>query len=245
MDYQTLAVAKGYADELVKGAGAIAGKNSTIQSITPIDGGNNVTFGWTLDDGTAKTQTMFVADGVDGKSAYQIALDNGFEGTEEEWLESLKGEGSSDDGVTPTGTITITENGTHDVTNYASVAVNVAGGGEVSIGNWHTGTFMIETDENGDTVHTVTHNLGFIPTYIIVWADEHNDLTKYSGKATIGGHKLGNNQGHIRKTNDDTTVSYSSAALINNITETSFDFGGVGATYIRPAGWTYRWFALP
>lgn len=32
------------------------------------------------------------AEGKDGKSAYQIALDNGFEGTEEEWLESLKGE---------------------------------------------------------------------------------------------------------------------------------------------------------
>lgn len=30
--------------------------------------------------------------GADGKSAYEVALDNGFEGTEEEWLESLKGE---------------------------------------------------------------------------------------------------------------------------------------------------------
>ena len=30
--------------------------------------------------------------GVNGKSAYQIALDNGFVGTEEQWLESLKGE---------------------------------------------------------------------------------------------------------------------------------------------------------
>ena len=29
--------------------------------------------------------------GIDGKSAYEIAVDNGFEGTEEEWLESLKG----------------------------------------------------------------------------------------------------------------------------------------------------------
>lgn len=29
--------------------------------------------------------------GDDGKSAYEIAIDNGFEGTEEEWLESLKG----------------------------------------------------------------------------------------------------------------------------------------------------------
>ncbi len=31
-------------------------------------------------------------DGADGKSAYQTALDNGFIGTEAEWLESLKGE---------------------------------------------------------------------------------------------------------------------------------------------------------
>lgn len=29
-------------------------------------------------------------NGVDGKSAYQIALDNGFEGTEAEWLKSLE-----------------------------------------------------------------------------------------------------------------------------------------------------------
>ena len=30
--------------------------------------------------------------GADGKSAYQSAVEKGFEGTEEEWLESLKGE---------------------------------------------------------------------------------------------------------------------------------------------------------
>lgn len=30
-------------------------------------------------------------DGVDGLSAYEIALQHGFEGTEEEWLASLKG----------------------------------------------------------------------------------------------------------------------------------------------------------
>lgn len=28
---------------------------------------------------------------ITGKSAYQVAVQNGFEGTEEEWLESLKG----------------------------------------------------------------------------------------------------------------------------------------------------------
>lgn len=30
--------------------------------------------------------------GEDGKSAYEIAVEHGFEGTEAEWLESLKGE---------------------------------------------------------------------------------------------------------------------------------------------------------
>mgnify|MGYP003289781474 CR=1 FL=1 len=35
--------------------------------------------------------------GDDGKSAYQIALDNGFEGSESEWLESLRGK----NGYTP------------------------------------------------------------------------------------------------------------------------------------------------
>ena len=37
-----------------------------------------------------------VLHGKDGKSAYQIALDNGFVGTEQEWLDSLKGEAYDD-----------------------------------------------------------------------------------------------------------------------------------------------------
>ena len=35
--------------------------------------------------------TVTAAYGKDGKSAYEIALKNGFEGTEQEWLNSLKG----------------------------------------------------------------------------------------------------------------------------------------------------------
>lgn len=34
--------------------------------------------------------------GADGKSAYEIAVDEGFQGTEEEWLESLQGPPGSD-----------------------------------------------------------------------------------------------------------------------------------------------------
>lgn len=36
---------------------------------------------------------ILMVEGVPGKSAYEIAVENGFKGTEEEWLESLKGIG--------------------------------------------------------------------------------------------------------------------------------------------------------
>lgn len=62
-DLEILGMAYGYTDETVLGGGAIKGKNCTIKSITPITGGNRVTFEWTLDDGTVETQTMDVMDG--------------------------------------------------------------------------------------------------------------------------------------------------------------------------------------
>ena len=43
-------------------------------------------------------------NGEDGKSAYEIAKDNGFVGTEEEWLESLKGDGGNPSSYIPTYT---------------------------------------------------------------------------------------------------------------------------------------------
>ena len=42
-------------------------------------------------------------NGVDGKSAYEIAVDNGFVGTEEEWLASLKGDTGATGPAGPTG----------------------------------------------------------------------------------------------------------------------------------------------
>lgn len=48
-----------------------------------------------------------VIRGLDGKSAYQIAVENGFEGTEEEWLESLEGK----EGYSPSVHLERKENG--------------------------------------------------------------------------------------------------------------------------------------
>lgn len=63
---ETLVAAKKFTSETVLGGGAVVGKNVTVSSITPIDGGNRVTFSYTLDNGTVKTSTMDVMDGKDG-----------------------------------------------------------------------------------------------------------------------------------------------------------------------------------
>ena len=63
---ETLVAAKKFTSETVLGGGAVVGKNVTISSITPIEGGNRVTFSYTLDNGTVKTSTMNVMDGIDG-----------------------------------------------------------------------------------------------------------------------------------------------------------------------------------
>lgn len=72
----TLGSSKTYTKESLKGGGAIAGKNCTISSITPIDGGNRVTFSYTLDDGTAKNLDLDVMNGVDGSTPYIESTSN-------------------------------------------------------------------------------------------------------------------------------------------------------------------------
>ena len=62
-----LAAANAYTEETVIGGGALKGKNCTIQSKTPIEGGTRITFKWTLDNGTEQTTTLDVMNGVDGE----------------------------------------------------------------------------------------------------------------------------------------------------------------------------------
>lgn len=58
-------------------------------------------------------------------------------------------------GITPTGSINITTNGTHDVTNYASAVVNVSGGGSTPSATKHTihFDFSDETDTDIDVYY--------------------------------------------------------------------------------------------
>lgn len=75
MDIIDIVLSKKYTDESLKGiAGALAGKNCTIKSATKTDGVTTVVFAWTADDGTEKTTTIQVNDGVDGKDTSQDAV---------------------------------------------------------------------------------------------------------------------------------------------------------------------------
>ena len=99
LDLVSMILANDYTDESLLGGGSLVGKNVTVSSIAPIDGGNRVTFSYTLDDGTVKTSSL---DVMNGKSAYDVAVENGFTGTEQEWLDSLGTKITIDDTVTET-----------------------------------------------------------------------------------------------------------------------------------------------
>lgn len=64
----TLSSSKKMVKESLLGGGVIAGKNVLIESIEPINGGNRVTFSYTLDDGQKRTSTLDVMNGIDAVS---------------------------------------------------------------------------------------------------------------------------------------------------------------------------------
>lgn len=75
-------------------------------------------------------------DGVDGESAYQLAVNNGFVGTEVEWLESLKGE----DGLKPIGYLKLGLTGeeviNQSVLDNDDIKFNHKGNYEVDLNFW-------------------------------------------------------------------------------------------------------------
>lgn len=83
---ETLGAAKRYVRESLLGGGAVVGKNVAISSIAPIDGGNRVTFSYTLDNGTKQTSEMTVKNGVSvtgvsdkGNGIFTLLLSDGSE----------------------------------------------------------------------------------------------------------------------------------------------------------------------
>lgn len=126
INIETLVAAKKFTSETVLGGGAVVGKNVTISSITPIDGGNRITFSYTLDNGTTKTSTLDVMNGVngtDGKDGKAFTYDD----FTEEQLEVLKVKGDKGDAGKDAVSPTITENENNTDTIYKLDVTTVDG----------------------------------------------------------------------------------------------------------------------
>lgn len=106
-----------------------------------------------------------------------------------------------DEILTPSGSITITSNGTHDVTNYASAIVNVESGGsfsatELPITYYGAGAIssMTITNVDGSTIESATSNSAaarFVQYGGILVATPSLDWTgtifiRYTGSASAG-----------------------------------------------------------
>lgn len=101
--------------------------------IVSITNNNNGTFTILMSDGTTWTSGNLTGPqgipGTNGKSAYQVAVDNGFVGTEQQWLDSLIGPSSPVKGAILVNT-TFPGSGTFTIpTNVNFIEIELIGGG--------------------------------------------------------------------------------------------------------------------
>ena len=168
-------LARAYTKQAVEGAGALKGAPCQIQSITPITGGNRITFAWENSEGETETDTLDVMDGSNGT--------DGTDGTDGVGISSItfKEKDTSGNNVY---TVTLTNTNTYDITcpigpQGETGATGATGNGIASITKTGTSglvdTYTITYTNGQTTTFTVTNGEGnneFLGTL-----DEWNALT--------------------------------------------------------------------
>lgn len=109
-------------------------------------------------------------------SQQTVNPDSGYDGLSKVTVNAIP-----DSYIQPSGTLTITENGTHDVTNYASAEVNVAGSGGGNSGGSNLAACTVEilpTDEYAELFLYAVNTLNSDGTVSVTYGN-------YGGYASI------------------------------------------------------------
>lgn len=155
--------------------------------------------------------------------------------------------------IVPSGSQTITSNGTVDVTALASVIVNVAGGGgglPSGISAIDMGEFTVSSAFT-TTAQTFTHKLGVTPDFILVYAPSNIATTNSllgAMRGSIGAWRSSSYNGYyFYHGNSTTTVSLANTNNasygVGSLTSTSFKLASQSTSYYWRAG-TYRYIAI-
>lgn len=159
-------------------------------------------------------------------------------------------------GVTPTGTISITENGTYDVTSYASASVSVSGGSSGL--EYETGTYIPSADEIPTISFANAHTNAPALVVLMDTGSYVNQVCgisyEYTGFTSLFGSGLNVSASAER----DAKYSYSRigsngaissgggaiATLSDHVTNTGFTPNFGSSTFMCKAGRTYKWIAI-